>query len=195
MSQRNPLNERYTSEDKIGKTRKSAASAKPAAKRAATVRSAPQKSKKERRAEQRERERRADTKRYRAQQDLYNVPTEEYKRLRRTWWIVLVAAIACTVLSFALSTISGLEAVSTACLVVGYALILLALYIDFGKTRKLRKQYAAQVAGNRSKAARAEQKRTRAEQRALEAEAKESLQDTEGEKPQKKGLFSKLFKR
>lgn len=195
MSQRNPLNERYTTEDRMGKTRKSAASAKPAAKRAATVRSAPQKTKKEKRAEQRERERKADEKRYRAQRDLYNVPTEEYRRLRRTWWIVLVAAVACTVLSFALSAVSGLETVSTVFLVVGYALILFALYIDFGKTRKLRKQYAAQVANNKSKAVRAEQKRARAEQRALESEAKENPEGAAGEEPRGKGVFSKLFKR
>ena len=35
MSQRNPMNERYTSEDRTGVTRKSAASAKPKAKAAA----------------------------------------------------------------------------------------------------------------------------------------------------------------
>ena len=38
MSQRNPMNERYTAEDRTGKTRKSAASAKPKAKAAASVR-------------------------------------------------------------------------------------------------------------------------------------------------------------
>ena len=37
MSQRNPMNERYTSEDRTGVTRKSAASAKPKAKAAASV--------------------------------------------------------------------------------------------------------------------------------------------------------------
>lgn len=37
MSQRNPMNERYTSEERTGTTRKSAASAKPKAKAAASV--------------------------------------------------------------------------------------------------------------------------------------------------------------
>ena len=37
MSQRNPMNERYQSEDHQGKTRKSAASAKPKSKAAASV--------------------------------------------------------------------------------------------------------------------------------------------------------------
>ena len=37
MSQRNPMNERYTSEERTGVTRKSAASAKPKSKAAASV--------------------------------------------------------------------------------------------------------------------------------------------------------------
>ncbi len=37
MSQRNPMNERYTTEGRRGTTRKSAASAKPKAQAAATV--------------------------------------------------------------------------------------------------------------------------------------------------------------
>ena len=38
MSQRNPMNERYTSDQKHGATRKSAASAKPVSKAASSVR-------------------------------------------------------------------------------------------------------------------------------------------------------------
>ena len=47
MSQRNPLNERYNSENRTGKTRKSAASAKPKAERAATLRDPVKKTPKE----------------------------------------------------------------------------------------------------------------------------------------------------
>lgn len=43
MSQRNPMNERYTTEHKGGSTRKSAASAKPVTKAASSVRTAPTK--------------------------------------------------------------------------------------------------------------------------------------------------------
>ena len=38
MTQRNPMNERYQSEDRKGATRKSAASAKPVSKAASSVR-------------------------------------------------------------------------------------------------------------------------------------------------------------
>lgn len=43
MSQRNPMNERYTTDQKHGSTRKSAASAKPVSKAASSVRTAPAK--------------------------------------------------------------------------------------------------------------------------------------------------------
>lgn len=43
MSQRNPMNERYTADKKAGVTRKSAASAKPVSKAGASVRTAPAK--------------------------------------------------------------------------------------------------------------------------------------------------------
>lgn len=52
MTQRNPLNSRYQSDEKLGKTRKSAAAAKPSTKAAATVCAAPPKTKKEKRAEE-----------------------------------------------------------------------------------------------------------------------------------------------
>ena len=47
MSQRNPQNERYNDENRKGKTRKSAASAKPSSGRAATVREPAPKTKKQ----------------------------------------------------------------------------------------------------------------------------------------------------
>ncbi|NPD30755.1 hypothetical protein HLV37_02530 [Eggerthellaceae bacterium zg-1084] len=165
MSQRNPLNERYQNEERTGKTRKSAASAKPTAKRAGTVRMEPPKTPKQKRAEARERRRKADEKRFQTEKTLYNVPTPEYRRVRRTWWVVLIAAIVTTVASFALSQVEGMGAVSTALLVVAYALILAALYLDFAKARKLRREYQARVLNDKSKATRAQQKRQRAEAR------------------------------
>ena len=96
MSQRNPMNERYQDENRGGKTRKSSASAKPKAARAATVRAPREKTAKEKKAEARERERAAMKKAEALEsitpQSRYE-NTDEYKRLRRIWWVALGSAI------------------------------------------------------------------------------------------------------
>ena len=92
MTQRNPMNERYTTDEKrVGKTRKSSASAKPKAARAATVRDPAPKTKKQKKEEARERERQAAEK-AEFMQARYE-ETEGYKKLRRLWWIFLVGAV------------------------------------------------------------------------------------------------------
>jgi hypothetical protein len=79
MSQRNPMNDRYQSEDRKGLTRKSAASLKPKSKAAASVRietktKTPQQKKAEKKAER--------AKQAELDRQYYNPPTEEYKLLR-----------------------------------------------------------------------------------------------------------------
>ena len=97
MSQRNPMNERYQNDEHQGKTRKSAASAKPKSAAASSVYIKPKtKTKADKKAARRaERQKQAELERKYA-----NPPTEEYKRLRKIWWVLLIGAIACLALSF-----------------------------------------------------------------------------------------------
>lgn len=185
MTQRSPLNERYTTSDekRTGKTRKSSASAKPKAQRAATVRDPAPKSKKQKREEARERERKAFEKANAGRVAFES--TDGYKRLRRYWWIALGGAIACTALSFILQRDSSLNAVSMVSMILAYVLIIVAFWIDLGKIRKERKIYNATLATNKSKEARKEQKKLRAEQREMEKEAAEKFEAAKAEEEAK----------
>ena len=198
MTQRNPMNERYQDENRTGKTRKSSASAKPKAARAATVRDPAPKSKKQKKQEARERERKQAEKANAVQSRFEQ--TEEYKRLRRIWWIALGSAIACTALSFVLTQNEQFKGFSMAVMVLAYVLIILAFYIDLGKIRKQRKIYNASFVNDKSKAARKEQKKLRAEQREQEKEAAEKYEAAQAAEAEKKaqrgeGFLGRLFKK
>ena len=195
MSQRNFMNERYNEDNRIGKTRKSASSAKPKAVRAATVRDPAPKTKKQKKAEARERERAAMEKADYMQSRFED--TEGYKRLRRIWWVLLVGAILCTALSFILQRNEGLSQFSLPVMIAAYALIIAAFWIDLGKIRKERKLYNAALVNNKSKEARREQKRMKAEKRAQEQEAAEKLEAAKAEEEAKKesGFFSRFRKK
>ena len=184
MTQRNFMNERYNDENRLGKTRKSSASAKPKAQRAATVRDPVPKSKKQKKAEAREREREAEQKANILQSRFED--TEGYKRLRRIWWVLLVGAILCTVLSFVFMRNEALTSFSMPIMIFAYVLIIAAFYIDLGKIRKERKLFNASVLNNKSKEARREQKRLKAEMREQEQEAKEKLEAAKAEEDAKK---------
>ena len=167
MSQRNPLNERYTDDTHQGKTRKSAASAKPTSKAASSVHETAAMSKKEKKAEQEARERKSRERRgvsgsNVSEAELRALP--EYKKLRRWWWVCLIAAIALTAFTWVYSAMTGSEQVSLIPLIAAWVFIIIAFYIDFWKIRKLRNQlrYAG---ADKSKAARAQQKQHAAELR------------------------------
>ena len=184
MTQRSPMNERYTTDKPKGTTRKSASSAKPKREAAATVTIvAPTKTKAEKKAERKkeEQKQRARDARY------YNPRTPEYKRMRKYWVVCVVVALACSIGSFLLMNKAPVT-VTTVMLVLAYAAIAVALYIDLVKIRRIRREYAAQQAG------------TKAETRALKAEkAKRAAEEAEkqahaNEKPEKKGLFARFKK-
>ncbi len=190
MTQRNPLNERYKDEDRVGKTRKSAASAKPVSKAASSVHEPAPKSKKQKRAEARERERRLESKRGLSESAMYDVPTNDYHRWRRIWWAVIVSAVVVTAISFALMINEATQPISNVFLIAAYALLVVSLYIDFAKVRKLRRKYQERLILDKSKAARAEQKRLRAEAREHEKEAASAAETAEQSKP---SLRERLF--
>ena len=184
MSQRNFMNERYNDENRTGKTRKSSASAKPKTARAATVRDPAPKTKKQKKEEAKARERAAMEKVDMIQGRFEE--TEPYKRLRRIWWVLLVGAILCTVLSFVLQRNEGLSQFSMPSMIAAYVLIIAAFYVDLGKIRKERKIYNASLVNNKSKEARREQKRLKAEKREQEKEAAEKFDAAKAEEEAKK---------
>ncbi len=143
MTQRNPMNDRYQGEPPKGQTKKSASSMKPKTKAASSVyvRSAEKtpKEKKEIRKQQRARQAELDRK-------YYNPPTEEYKKLRRLWWIFLGLAIVLTALGmFVPQFLPNVPGIQWICIVPAYAFIILALWLDFSKIRKVRQAYQLEM--------------------------------------------------
>ncbi len=181
------MNERYNDENRKGKTRKSAASAKPSAERAATVRTPGPKTAKQKKQEARERERKQEQKYTVAVPDNQRIESlPEYKKLRRYWWACLIGAIVLIALSFLTMRNGELSFLYVYFLVGGYVLVIAAFYIDLGKIRKLRKKYEQQVMRGKSKEARAQQKAARAEARAQQKEAEEKFEAAKAEEQAKK---------
>lgn len=185
------MNDRYTGEEKHGKTRKSAASAKPKSAAASSVYIKPKtKTKQEKKVARRaERQRQAELDRKYA-----NPPTEEYKRLRRIWWVLLVGAIICLALSFFMRDMLG-EFGFMIILVLSYVFIIAALWLEFSKMKKVRRAYQEQMEGKKSKARRAEERREKAEAKAAKAEAEQKYEEAKAAEAEKKskGVLSGLF--
>lgn len=189
MTQRNPNNERYREENRGGKTRKSAASAKPSAERAATVRTPAPKTKKQKKEEAKKRGR------DRGQEAKYTIDTHdnkyieslpEYKKLRKLWWGCLIAASGLIVFSILAAQHETLNVIYIPCIVLGYLFVIAAFYIDFGKIRKLRREYTETTLHDKSKEARAAQKAARAEARAQQKEAEEKFAAAQAAEAEKK---------
>jgi len=142
VSQRNPMNDRYQSDVK-GQTKKSAASMKPKSKAAASVYIKP--------SGHTPQEKKAIKKQQRAKQAeldrmFYNPPTERYKKLRRIWWFCLIAAIVLTVLGMVLPNLfPGAVWASWGCIIPAYAFIIAAVWLDFSKIRKVRREYQMEM--------------------------------------------------
>jgi len=136
MARRSATNERYQKYTSPGgKTRKSAAAAKP--KRAVGATPTPTKGKSSGSS---------------SKSVLTTPPTAEYRRWRRLWWILLGAALVLTGGSWALRTYTDLVIVSSVMLGAGYASIFTALYIDWTKLRKMRTEWikAGKPAGDKA---------------------------------------------
>ena len=139
MTQRSPMNERYSTEKHKGTTRKSASSAKPKREAAASVTVvAKTKTKAEKKAEKKKLEARQREK----TQKYYNPPTPEYKRMRKIWVAFVAGALIASITSFFVLGKVPSE-VSTVILVIAYVCIACALYVDLVKIRRIRNKYAA----------------------------------------------------
>ena len=175
MTQRNPMNDRYQSDTPKGQTKRSASSLKPKTKAAASVymrsnEKTPQE-KKAIRKEQRQKQRELDS-RY------YSPPTEEYKKLRRMWWVFLVAAIILTALAMIIPNMfPDHTSLTWVFLIPAYGCIIIALWLDFSKIRKVRQAYQQEMIKKHSKV---DKKENAAHASAAQAnQKKESLETAE----------------
>ena len=205
MSQRNPMNERYTSEERSGKTRKSAASAKPTSKAASSVRMQSSKSNDKpkgffsrarnestkdagTRAKEKAQKRAAQEERF-----AYHDPdTDEYKKWRRIWWGCIAGAIVMTALSmYLLNAMNNRAGVAT--LILGYIMLGLSIFIDIKKVRKIRNQHHAESRLNRSKEATKTRKQEKAERKQREAEMVAEAEAKEAAKQAKRQAKASKF--
>ncbi|WP_283170142.1 hypothetical protein [Curtanaerobium respiraculi] len=212
MTQRNPMNDRYSRED-LGQTRKSAASAKPVAKAHASVRVEGESSlhadkpkgflaRTAQRAEKKsaskaEAEKRSEKQnRRQLEAEYYNPDTPEYKKWRKRWWITLVSALVLTTLSFVIqmNLPESMVIVSYVMLGVGYVLLFVAIYIDMRKVRTIRREYTNKMINANTKAAKRE--RRKLEKAALEQEAAnaEKLAEARAERASKRASIPVLGK-
>lgn len=201
MTQRNPMNERYQSKPPAGQTRKSAASAKPATKAAASVYIQGRKSNtkvgffaraqaKSAAAEAKRdaaRKRAGDTNPRRVKPEYYNVPTQEYRTVRRVWWILIAFALVGMLLSvLARDFFPDNIFVATGIMAVSYIAIFAALFLDLFKTRKIRLRYQAQCEAElKSKAG----KRAAKERARLEREQQKLAESLKEERTEEKQGF------
>ncbi len=189
MSQRNPMNERYTSDKRTGTTRKSAASAKPKTKAAGTVTmGTSKKTPQQRKAEQREARKKEQERQRELDRKYYKPDTERYKKLKRIWWVSLAGAVVCTLLSWLLREVQPTW-LAFVCLFGAYALIIFAFYLDFSKIRKERRAYQERMIALEE----AEAKKERKEQARMGGRIKDEAPDPEPEPEKKPSLKQKLF--
>lgn len=202
MTTRNPMNERYTSDEvRKGKTRKSAASAKPATKAAASVYIEPAKKQPQKKGffqklaggGQNEAGKKQVEPQGTTRADYFNPPTQEYKRLRRIWWALLVVAIAFTALSFVLNSMDLQGPLPIVVLVIAYGSIIAALYLDFVKIRKVRQKYADEMDHAKTKAAKRERKEREAQLAAERAEQERAAAEKAAKKAEKKAARKGIF--
>ena len=189
MSQRNPMNERYTSDKRAGTTRKSAASAKPKTKAAGTVTmGTSKKTPQQRKAEQKEARKKEQERQRELDRKYYKPDTERYRKLNRIWWVSLAGAVVCTLLSWLLREVQPTW-LAFVCLFGAYALIIFAFYLDFSKIRKERRAYQERMIALEE----AEAKKERKEQARMGGRIKDEAPDPEPEPEKKPSLKQKLF--
>lgn len=131
LARRNPLNERYQKDTApAGKTRRSAASAKP---KRSSASPAPKPSPSSARGV-----RKPPPKR---QPIVLNPPTAEFARWRRIWWGLLLGATLFTLVSVGIRAWLQQTLLANILLAIGYGGIFAALYVDLTKLRALRRDW------------------------------------------------------
>lgn len=195
MSQRNPMNERYTTEKHSGGvSRKSASSAKLKSSAAASVVMGGKKKKPSKPAvNKREKKREQRNKEYEAERRYGDPPGKKFKIYKKLWVGFLIASVVTVALSFAFSKFeNGPEWLPTAFLIAAYVCIIITLYLDLGKIRRMRKAYAAQMAAAQTKESRAEQKKQKAAARAAAKEEEKKRAEEELKRKEAKAARAEM---
>ena len=202
MSQRNPLNERYQTE-RTGKTRKSAASAKPTSKAASSVRMETKKAPEKRgffgqRKSSTTEPSKKDGEVQRATKEhvnTYNPDTPEYHKWRRIWLVTLVCALVLTLASMFVTQQEGFQVIGYVMLGLGYALLFGGLDIDLRIIRRIRRAYQEQVASmsGKSKEATRQRKEARAAARKNSAQAADASEASKADAGKQGGVLKGLF--
>ena len=135
MTQRNPLNERYRSEERTGKTKKSAASAKPVSKAGASVHV--------RTEDPKERRRREKAKRREMEEQAASVPvtyTAKEAKWRRVWWGLMIGALVALMISWFAARISETYAlqITYGAMIAAYACLGFMIFVDIKFVRPAR---------------------------------------------------------
>lgn len=165
MSTRNPMNERYQDETKPkGKTRKSAASAKPVSKAGSSVRVEVKEAPKKGGFGKKKTNGKAAVENPR---NLRHPNTPEYKKWHRIWIVAIIVAVALTLIGLLARNLFDAGPASIAMVVVGDVLLITAVLVDVFKLSKMRTRYAQQMKEDKSK----ETKRRRAQEAAELQEA------------------------
>ena len=183
MSRRNPMNDRYQKKDddqKVSSGPKRAASAKPKSKAAASVTMG---SDKKTPKEKKEARREAERKEQDNAKPYQNPPTARYKMLTRLWIVLIVIAIAATVLVWILQAYLPAWGMPVL-LVIAYGCIIAALVVDFKFRKQERRRYQAEMETKRGREA-----RNAAKNGAKRPPKKEEEAAAIEEAPKKKGLF------
>ncbi len=137
------MNDRYQTDGPKGQTKKSASSLKPKAKAASSVyvKSATKTPQEKKAAQKAQRQKQAELDR-----KYYNPPTAQYKTYKRIWWCMLGGAIVLTLLAMGGTTWwPDNETITWVFLIPAYALIIGALWFDFAKIRKVRREYQMEM--------------------------------------------------
>lgn len=195
MSQRNPQNDRYMGEKKLGQTRKSAAKAKPKTKAASSVRVASATPSKQDKKARKKAEKAKDNE---LRRESYHPPTPEYKRMRKIWFGLLGLGVTALLVSvfinfnFPEHQTAGFIAMGAA-----YVTVIGAFIFDGLKLNKLRKAYRAQLANDKSKENREREKLRKAAERE-EKKAAEEAATKKADEPEEpasglKGMFKKVL--
>jgi hypothetical protein len=128
------MNERYQKHTSpSGKTRKSAAAAKP-------KRTKPDEPARKKSSREIERDKRRES--LRKRNAMMHPPTEEYRRMRRIWWVFLGGAIVLSTVAWALWANVDNRNYGNVVLFIAYACMGIAVWIDWSKLRKIRQRWA-----------------------------------------------------
>ena len=202
MSQRNPMNERYTTDKKVGGvSRKSASSAKPKAKVSSGVTTVKKTAKTPTRQERKSKRRQTREQQYADERKYGDPKTKKFKIVRRLWVVFLILSVFCVVMSYVVTQVDVFpEGCSVWFLGGAYVCILVTLYLDLGQIRRMRREHIAQIKQLHTKESRAEQKaqaklkreqRKQAEEQAKIREVEEPVENNKSLLGKAKGLFFK----